>query len=89
MKPKQETSNSKKWVTFAYHSPLVRRVTNLFKNTEINIAFKAHNTIYKQLTYKTNNAKPSGIYEIKCNTCGLIYVGQSGRPIATRHKEHI
>ena len=24
-----------------------------------------------------------------CNTCGLKYVGQSGRPIATRHKEHI
>jgi hypothetical protein len=31
---------------------------------------------------------PSGVYEIKCNTCSKNYVGQSGRPIATRHKEH-
>jgi hypothetical protein len=29
------------------------------------------------------------VYEIKCNTCGLNYVGQSGRSITTRHKEHI
>jgi len=32
---------------------------------------------------------PSGVYEIKCNTCSKNYVGQSGRPIATRHKENI
>ena len=88
-KPKQDNNNNKKWVTFSYHSPLVRKITNLFKNTEINIAFRTQNTIYKQLTHKANNKNPSGIYEIKCNTCGLKYVGQSGRPIITRHKEHI
>jgi hypothetical protein len=31
----------------------------------------------------------SGVYEIKCNTRSKNYVGQSCRPIATRHKEHI
>jgi hypothetical protein len=34
-----------KWVTFTYHSPIIRKVTNLFNNTEIRIAFKATNTI--------------------------------------------
>jgi hypothetical protein len=32
---------------------------------------------------------PSGVYEIKYNTSSKNYVGQAGRPIATRHKEHI
>jgi hypothetical protein len=38
---------------------------------------------------KANSTNPSGVYEIKCNTCSKNYVGQSDRPIATRHKEHI
>jgi len=29
------------------------------------------------------------IYKLKCNTCNKAYVGQSGRSINIRHKEHI
>lgn len=36
----------KKWITFAYHSSLVHRITNLFKSTDLNIAFQMCNTIY-------------------------------------------
>jgi hypothetical protein len=61
----------------------------LFKNTNINIPFKANNTIYQQLAQNADNRNPSGIYKIKCNTCSKNYVGQSGRHITTRHKEHI
>jgi hypothetical protein len=60
----------------------------LFNNTEICIAFKATNTIYQQLAENTQNKNPSGICEVKCNTCNKKYVGQSGRPITTRYKEH-
>ena len=60
----QERQVQKKWVTFTYHSPIIRRVTNLFNNTEIHIAFKATNTIYQQLAEKTQNKNPSGIYEV-------------------------
>jgi hypothetical protein len=76
-------------VVFTYHSPLVRKITSLFKNTDITIAFRASNTIYKQQTQKAENNNPSGIYAIKCNTCNMNNVGQSGRHIATRHTEHI
>jgi hypothetical protein len=68
---------------------LNKKVTNLFKNTDIRIAFRTSNTIHQQVAQKTNNQNPSGIYEIKCNTCGLNYIGQSCKPITTRHKEHI
>jgi cytochrome c-type biogenesis protein CcmH/NrfF len=61
----------------------------MFKNTNIKIAFRTSNTVYQQLVQKTNSMNPSGVYKIKCNTCSNNYVGQSGRPIATKHKEHI
>jgi len=35
----------KKWITFTYYSPLIRKVTNLLKSTDLNIAFKACYTI--------------------------------------------
>jgi hypothetical protein len=79
----------KKRVIFTYHSPLIRRVTNLFKHTELNIAYKATNTIKQQIAGKQINNDPSGVYKLKCNTCNKVYVGQSGRAITKRYKEHI
>jgi hypothetical protein len=80
---------NRKWVTFTFHSPSIYKITNLFKRTNLKIAFRPTNTIYQQLSNKTNNPNPTGIYQLKCNTCNYAYVGQSGRPITTRHKEHL
>jgi hypothetical protein len=69
-----------KWVTFTYHSPLVRQITNLFKQTDVKISFHATNTIQQQVnTSKHIHNDQSGIYKLKCNTCNKVYVGQSGR----------
>jgi len=81
--------HNKKWVTFTYFSPIIRSITNLFKHSNLNIAFRAANTIQQQLSKKPTNKNPSGIYNLKCNTCNNVYVGQSGRSINVRHKEHI
>jgi hypothetical protein len=35
----------KKWITYTYHSPLVLKVTYLFKSTNVNIPFRRCNTI--------------------------------------------
>jgi hypothetical protein len=82
-KPKQ------KWAVFTYHSPLIRKVTNLFKQTQLKVSFRATNTIQQQLTETHLHTDPSGIYKFKCNTCSKSYVGQSGRSIKVRYKEHI
>ena len=65
------------------------RISTLFKDTNLKIAFKPHNTTQQQLTKKKNNTNPSGIYRLQCNTCKDVYIGQSGRDINTRYKEHI
>jgi hypothetical protein len=37
------------WSTFTYFSPVVHKITNLFKCTNINIAFRPTNTIFHRL----------------------------------------
>jgi len=43
----QWNNNNKnnKWTTFTYYSPRIRKITNLFKYTNIGISFKSTNTI--------------------------------------------
>ena len=80
-----EQQNSMNWVTFTYYSSLVRKVTNLFKNTNLHVAFRTTNTINQQLTEKLRNTNRIGIYQLKRNTCNKAFVGQSGRPLTVRH----
>jgi hypothetical protein len=80
---------NKKWITFTYHSPPIRKVTNLFKQTNLNITFQATNTMHQQLTEKPAHKNHSGIHKLKCNTCNDAYIGQSGRSITVGHKEHV
>jgi len=63
--------------------------TNLFKRTNLKIAFRPSNILYQQLSQKSNNANPNRIYHLKCNTCNRAYIGQSGRPKTIRHREHL
>jgi hypothetical protein len=38
---------------------------------------------------KTVAYNQSGIYQLKCNTCPLKYIGQTGRTFKSRYNEHI
>jgi hypothetical protein len=60
-------------------------------NTQINIAFKPTNMVQHHLQThpNTDKFKNSGVYHPQCNTCRKSYVGQCGRSILTRHKEHL
>jgi hypothetical protein len=86
---KQPVQNNKKWVTFKYHSPLARKITNVFKNTDLQITYLATNTLWQILNINKkhmNKYSASGIYSLKCSTCNHIYVGQTGSDVKTRFK---
>jgi K+ transporter len=51
----------KTWINFTYHSTLIDKVTNLFKRTNINIAFRASNTIYNQQHDRTTQNKKNPV----------------------------
>jgi hypothetical protein len=87
------SANKKKWDTFTYYSPQIRKITNLFKHTDLKITFKNKNNIL-QLTKprnnnKTQNYKLSGICTLTCKTCKRTYIGQTSRDLKQRYQEHI
>ena len=62
-----------KWAIFTYHSPIIRKITNLFKQTDIKLAFRNTNTIRQTIRPKlkdnTQGHDKSGIYKLICKTC--------------------
>jgi len=92
-----DKNENKKWAIFTYHSPKIRKLTNLFKHTNINIAFKSTNTI-QQYTKPKTRAKTldknqdynmSGIHKLTCNTRKISYAGHTSRNLNQRYREHI
>jgi len=82
------------WATFTHSSPHLRKITNLFKNTNVEVTFKSSNTI-PQLTKPHTRTIPSptphdmsGIYSLTWNTCKQAYVGQTCRTLKLRYQEH-
>jgi hypothetical protein len=65
---KKIKNQSKKCVTFTFHSANVRKTTNLFRHTDIKIAFKSTNTIHQQTRPKsqhnTQEYDKSSIYRL-------------------------
>jgi hypothetical protein len=77
---------------FTFHSPTVRKITNLFHNTNLKIAFKTNNSIqriFKIQERDINQYLQNDIHRMICHTCHKSNIGQSGRKIETRYKEHI
>jgi hypothetical protein len=68
-------------------------ITNLFKHTDIKIAFKTSNTIQQRTKTRnhdtTHDLSKSGIYKMTCKTCNKAYIGQTSRNLPLRCREHI
>jgi hypothetical protein len=88
-----EAKYDKKIWTFTFHSPKIRKITNLFKNTNIGIAFKTTTTLHHLIKpiapTQLQEHEKSGIYKITCKTCHKAYVRQTSRNLKSRFWEHI
>jgi hypothetical protein len=80
-----------KWTSFTYSGHYIRKVTKLFTDTHLKIAYKTTSTLDNLLKEKqeTNQYEQSGIYKLTCQSCQKVYIGQTGRKLSTRYKEHI
>jgi hypothetical protein len=89
----QEIQKGKqKWATFSYTGPEIRTITNLFRHTNLKIAYKTTNTIKHLLKPRYEKAdiyNQSGVYQLQCGECPLKYIGQTGRIFRVRYREHI
>ena len=68
-------------------------LSRVFSKHGANVYHKPYNTIRQQVTHvkdKTDKMKKCGvIYHIKCEDCHQDYVGETGRQLNTRMKEHL
>ena len=74
-----------KWVSYTYNESYTRRITKLFKSTNVRISFKVNQTLGKMLNHKhnINSYEQSGIYKLTCQRCQQVYIGQTGRKLLT------
>jgi hypothetical protein len=64
----------------------------LFKKFNVNISYSTKNTIGNILSIKKQNNSPdneSSVYQLKCQNCSCVYIGQTGRNFKIRYKENI
>jgi hypothetical protein len=91
--PSIEDHNNKKWTTFAHFDPQIRTLTEIFKPTNLYIAYSMDNSIKHKTLYKqqdNDKYSRSGIYKLKYEECNkVVYIGQTGRSFTARYAEHI
>jgi hypothetical protein len=66
-------------------------ITNILKQTNIQIAFRTKNTFQNLLRPKnptTDKFSSSGVYELTCPECNKAYVGQTGRRFSSCYNEY-
>ena len=65
-------------------------VTPLLRESQSRLVFKYHNKIGSKLI--NNNPQPvtsCGVYKIPCGDCPKFYIGETGRDLSVRIKEHV
>jgi hypothetical protein len=90
-KTEDTTKKQQKWISFTYIGHYIRKVTKLFKDTNIKIAYRTTSITGKLLNekQKMNPYEQSGIYKLACQSCHKAYIGQTGINLTTRYNEHI
>jgi hypothetical protein len=77
------------WIIFTYLEQGIRTPTKIFKNSRLKTAYgnnnlRAHCKACRQL-YKYSNC---GVFKLKYIRYDQVYIGQTGRDLNTRDKEH-
>lgn len=75
-----------------YVEGLSEKIRKVIQNDQVNIAMKCQNTVKKFFTStkaKTpRDLESHTVYKIPCKNCDKFYIGQTGRYLRTRLKEH-
>ena len=63
-------------------------IRNLLKLLNINVVFSFENNLKSILIRNNHNSINCGIYKIPCNECNQYYIGQTGKSLDVRIKQH-
>jgi hypothetical protein len=89
---KDKTNESNGMVVIPYIQGVSERLQRSFKKYNIQTAMKPYNTLKHLLVHpkdKRDTAKTTDcVYQIPCQSCDKVYVGETGRLFETRLNEH-
>ena len=70
-----------------FHEELIPAI-KILKHFNINLVFKYENTIRNSLIKNGPSNKIGGVYYVPGKSCDQIYIGQSGKELELRIKQH-
>ena len=83
---------SRGMVTIPYVKRLSEAFSRILKTYRICTAVRPHTTLRNLLLHPkdriSDEEKPEVVYKIPCKYCERVYVGETGRPLGARVKEH-
>lgn len=86
------TTTNKKYVPTPYMKGTSERIQRIIKPYDLYLSNSASNTLRKQLIHLKDkiatNDKCGVVYKINCVDCQNHYIGETGRNLKTRIKEH-
>lgn len=80
------------YISLPFDNRLTKGLDSIFNIVNRKVAYKSQNKLKNVLGNpkdKIPMLEKSGIYEIGCNGCDKVYLGQTKRKIITRFKEHL
>ncbi|XP_070518870.1 uncharacterized protein [Cardiocondyla obscurior] len=87
---KEKEKETTKTVVLPYIQDIIERISKVLSKHNLKVIYKPQRKIH-QLLPNPKDQRPRldkpGVYKIPC-TCGKVYIGETGRKISTRIKEH-
>jgi hypothetical protein len=91
--PRDTRNNNKdRWIRIPYLGKLSSHISRLLKPLHLRPAFYNVNTLrnhFSRLKDPIPLDEKCGVYRLQCDDCPFTYIGQTGRPLKSRLKEHV
>lgn len=83
----KDTFNSKNLLVLPYHDNFIK-LPHILKNFNIQVIFSNSNTVRSLLIKNSPENKEGCVYKIPCKNCNKCYIGQTGKELNVRLKQH-
>ena len=83
----KEPYNTKNLLVLPYNNSF-NNMAYILKTLDINVAFKNNTTIKTTLIKNSPVCCKGCVYEIPCKSCSKVYIGQTGKDLSDRLRQH-
>ena len=90
---KQDRQQVPNYRKFTFHPIFNHKFSKIFRRFDIELSFNNRsnvtNSFSKKIEKEDHVLQKFGIYELKCEGCVKVYIGQTKRTIKLRAEEHV